>query len=67
MALLLTVRQAADELGISRANVYNRMASGEIRSVHIGALRRIPREALEEYVASLAEQAAASRQRGGGA
>lgn len=55
MPLLLTVSQAAEQLQISRSRLYELLAQGAIRSVHIGNLRRISPEALQEYVASLPE------------
>lgn len=53
MPLLLTIPQAAAELTISRSRLYELIAQGEIRSVHIGALHRIEPAALREYVAAL--------------
>ena len=50
MPLLLTVDQAAEQLQISRARLYQLLSQGTIRSVHIGRLHRIPAEALAEYV-----------------
>jgi excisionase family DNA binding protein len=61
MPLLLTVDQAAGELQISRARLYQLLSQGVIRSVHVGRLHRIPAEALHEYIATLqadAEQSA---------
>jgi excisionase family DNA binding protein len=58
--LLLTVDQAAGQLQISRARLYQLLSQGAIRSVHIGRLRRIPAEALQEYINGLAASAAAS-------
>jgi excisionase family DNA binding protein len=48
--LLLTVPEAADELGLGRSLMYEMIASREIPSIKIGRLRRIPRQALAEYV-----------------
>jgi excisionase family DNA binding protein len=53
MPLLLTVDQAAEQLQISRARLYQLLGQGVIRSVHIGRLHRISAEALQEYIASL--------------
>jgi excisionase family DNA binding protein len=60
MPLLLTVDQAAEQLQISRARLYQLLNQGAIRSVHIGRLHRIPAEALQEYINSLAASDAAS-------
>jgi excisionase family DNA binding protein len=51
--LLLRPIEAAQRLGIGRTKVYELMASGELRSVKIGAARRISATALAEYVAAL--------------
>lgn len=56
--LLLTVREAAEVLGIGRSKAYELMNRGELRSVYIDGCRRIPRQAVEEYVAKLLEGAA---------
>lgn len=58
-ALLLTPVEAARALGIGRTKVYELMAGGVLRSVKIGTARRVPADALGEFVARLtAEQAA---------
>jgi len=48
--LLLTVVEAARRLEISRSRFYELLASGEIDSIHVGRLRRIPADALSDYV-----------------
>lgn len=48
--LLLTVVEAARRLEISRSLLYELMASGDIESIHVGRLRRVPAHALTEYV-----------------
>ena len=48
----LTVEEAARRLGVGRTMMYALLASGEIPSVTIGRLRRIPAEALSDYVAA---------------
>ncbi|MFG3295657.1 helix-turn-helix domain-containing protein [Streptomyces sp. NPDC048179] len=47
----LTVAEAARRIGIGRTKLYEYVSSGEIRSVKIGSLRRIPAEAVEEFLA----------------
>jgi excisionase family DNA binding protein len=54
--LLLTVRQAAEMIGIGRSTLYRIMERGEIHSVHIGASRRIPLFAVHEFVECLVRQ-----------
>jgi excisionase family DNA binding protein len=51
--LLYTPEQVAEVLSQSRSTVFEKLASGERPSVKIGRSRRITREALEQYVASL--------------
>lgn len=51
--LLYRPEEAAEALSLSRATIYELMSSGAIASVKIGRSRRISREALESYVASL--------------
>jgi len=57
--LLLTPTEAARRLSLGRTRLYQLIGSGELISVQIGKLRRIPMRALLEYVDRLvAEQAA---------
>jgi len=51
--LLLTPTQAATDLAIGRTKVFELLRSGELESVRIGSNRRIPREALQDYVSRL--------------
>ena len=51
--LLLTVEEAAHRLRIGRTLVYQLISSGELESVKVGRLRRVPAECLPEYVATL--------------
>jgi len=51
--LLLTVEEAAKRLLLGRTLVYRLISSGELESVTVGRLRRIPAECLAEYVAAL--------------
>ena len=48
----LTVAEAARRIGMGRTKLYEYVASGEIASVKIGRLRRIPAEAVGEFLAS---------------
>ena len=54
--LVLTIEQAAQRLGIGRTLMYALVSSGEIESVTIGRLRRIPAQCLTEYVNRLRQQ-----------
>ena len=51
--LLLTVEEAAHVLRIGRTTMYALVSAGEVQSVCIGRLRRIPYVCLETYVTSL--------------
>lgn len=48
--LLLTVVEAARRLEISRSLLYELMARDEIQSIRVGRLRRVPAEALSDYI-----------------
>ncbi|WP_405413637.1 helix-turn-helix domain-containing protein [Streptomyces rubiginosohelvolus] len=54
----LTVEEAARRLGVGRTTMYALIASGEIGSVLIGRLRRVPVEALATYLADRSQAAA---------
>lgn len=62
--LLLRPDQAAAALQISRSALYALLRSGALSSVKIGASRRVPQAAIEEYVGWLREQAEAVDGRG---
>ena len=47
--ILFTVEQAAEQLSIGRTTLYALLKTGEIQSVKIGPLRRIPLTALLAY------------------
>lgn len=49
---LLTTDQAAQRIQVGRCTMQALVISGEVRSLKIGRLRRIPPEALDEYVAN---------------
>ncbi|MEO3797035.1 helix-turn-helix domain-containing protein [Nonomuraea sp. B10E15] len=56
---LLTVPQAMAALKVSRWTLYNLIRSGELNSIVVGVrCRRIPAEALNDYVTRLCEEAA---------
>lgn len=52
---LLTVDQAAVALGVSRSRVFALIKAGALHSIKLGASRRIPREAVDQLVISLAK------------
>ena len=51
--ILLKPTEAARALGIGRSKLYELLQAGVLESVHIGACRRIPAEALNALVAQL--------------
>lgn len=51
--LLLKPQEAAEVLSIGRSKVYELIGTGELASVRIGASRRIPADALVEFVSRL--------------
>lgn len=55
-AKLLTVEQAAEALGISRAKTYQLLQSGQLESLHLGRSRRIAVFALDQLIARAAER-----------
>ena len=50
---MLTVEEAAAELGIGRTTAYALVKSGELPSVKVGRLRRIPLTEIHAYTARL--------------
>jgi excisionase family DNA binding protein len=51
--LLLSVVEAARRLGIGRTLMYELLRSGQMPSVRLGRLRKVPSEAVEEFVSEL--------------
>jgi excisionase family DNA binding protein len=47
--ILLTPMEAADAFHIGRTKIYNLIRNGELTSIKIGKLRRIPVDAVREY------------------
>lgn len=57
--ILLTPEEAAEALNISRSKLYELLQAKALRSVKIGKARRIPTEAVHEYVAFLSHEMSA--------
>jgi excisionase family DNA binding protein len=55
--LLLTPEDAAELLGVGRTKLYELLRVGAIESVRIGRARRVPADALHEYVTRLRKDA----------
>ena len=51
--LLLEPEEAAEVLSIGRSKVYELIGTGELASVRIGTSRRVPADALVEFVTQL--------------
>jgi len=51
--LLLTPEEAAERLSVGRSRIFELIRSGHLRSVRLGASRRIPAVALTEFVEEL--------------
>lgn len=49
--ILLRPEEAADRLAIGRTQLFELLRSGELASITVGRLRRIPVAACEEFVA----------------
>lgn len=56
---LYTVAEVMASTGLGKWKVYDLIRSGALESVKIGACRRIPAEALTDFVASLKREVAA--------
>ncbi|HZC06480.1 MAG TPA: helix-turn-helix domain-containing protein [Ktedonobacterales bacterium] len=48
--VLLTVEEAAYKLSVGRGKVYTLMNRGELRYITVGRIRRIPVDAISEFV-----------------
>jgi excisionase family DNA binding protein len=55
---LLAVKQAIFELGLGRTAIYELIKEGKLKSVTIGRRRLVPAEAIEEFIAALANNGA---------
>lgn len=51
--VLLTVEEVARRLGIGRTTCFRLVLAGEIESVTVGRLRRVPADAVATFVAKL--------------
>lgn len=58
--LLYKPEAAAEVIGIGRSKLFELIAAGQIETVQIGRSRRVPAQALEEYVARLRGSATTS-------
>lgn len=54
--VLLTAEEAAERLGVGRTLMYRLIRTGEIESVRIGRLRRVPVGAIQDYAARIVRE-----------
>jgi excisionase family DNA binding protein len=54
--LLFSAEEAAGLLGIGRTFMFELLATGEIDSLKVGRLRKIPRDAIDGYIERLRAQ-----------
>ncbi|MFF2792159.1 excisionase family DNA-binding protein [Streptomyces sp. NPDC058049] len=54
--VLLTVEEAARRLSIGRTTCFHLIGSGQLESVPIGRLRRVPAEAVHDFLARLRKE-----------
>jgi excisionase family DNA binding protein len=57
LALLLTITDVAERLGCGRTFVYELIRSGELETVKLGRLRRVPVAALDAWIERLRARA----------
>lgn len=55
--VFLTAEEAAESLHISRSKVYDLIRNGDLVSIKIGRLRRVPVDAVHEFARRLLDEA----------
>ncbi|GAA4541994.1 MULTISPECIES: helix-turn-helix domain-containing protein [Pseudonocardia] len=55
---LLTAEEVAEVLHIGRTRVYELIYAGQLQSIKIGRLRRVPVSAVEEFIRQMVGEAA---------
>ncbi|GHF74256.1 excisionase family DNA binding protein [Amycolatopsis bartoniae] len=58
--VMLTAEEAAEQLGIGRTLMFKLLRTGQIESVRIGRLRRVPVSAIRAYAARLVDATTAN-------
>ncbi|NMR20939.1 helix-turn-helix domain-containing protein [Cellulomonas fimi] len=48
--LLLSVEEAAERLDIGRTLLYELIAAGQVQTIHVGRLHKVPVDSLREFV-----------------
>ena len=59
-SMLLKPEEVAIYLNVGRSKVYELMRAGDLKSVRIGACRRVPRVAVDSYIEALRDGLVAS-------
>jgi len=54
--VLLTPEEVADALHVGRCTVYDLLRTNQLQSFKIGKLRRIPVDAVHEFIKRMAEE-----------
>jgi excisionase family DNA binding protein len=54
--LLLDVEEVAQILGVGRSHLYTYLLRGQLRSLKLGRRRKIPVEAVREFITKLQEE-----------
>ncbi|HEV2377904.1 MAG TPA: excisionase family DNA-binding protein [Streptosporangiaceae bacterium] len=62
--LVYSVEEAADLLGIGRTFMFQLIGTGEVESIKIGKLRKIPHDAIDGYIKRLRAEQVIHIQRG---
>lgn len=57
VARLHNIKSAQERLNLGRSKIFELIASGELRSVQIGARRLIPEQAIVDFINKLDQQA----------
>ena len=53
MQTLLRIRDCVDRLGLGRTKIYELIALGDLRAVHIGRAVRLPASEVDRFIAKL--------------
>ena len=56
--LLYDVNEVAELLGLGRSKLYSYVQSGQLRSIKVGRRRKVPADAVSEFIKSLEEDSA---------
>jgi excisionase family DNA binding protein len=54
--LLFDIQEVSEITGLGRSLLYEKLRSGELRSVKVGRARRVSKNAIEDFVRALEDQ-----------